>query len=451
MPLVPLTTVQRWYKRDSWVYKGFSYWFQNPLWNTSIPKGFSLCPYFWMSIFSIFLRIFVGAVFLIRLVFKPFGGLLTLTDTISSKFVGNRRGKGIPTTLGVLITACITVVGYAITKGISIVHGAYAEAGVLWTLYTPLGLLLVFLPCLMYAESKRHVKDRCKVENYTYLACFIATFLGAWWGGWEFISSFWRYPWLLISGIWNEVICVAAGGIWWFICSIPGFFIDAFAWIFQQIGTFFITFTLPVLYVVGVMLILGVVGLLLDKIYLKSPARIEDKEVEARVDSIIDIMARNTIWSDNDLPGERNKNYWKKYIRFVPEAVALAYDIARRKETPTEDELKRASAAAIATLKAEMEYIKERERIRNEQCKAITKRTEKVVKPLGRGVALPFIGLWWLLKQLWTFLCLLWELIKAKKSGACPYLKFEDPQASKPSIVVNDKELARTTTPSCSG
>lgn len=54
--LVKKSIVEKWYQTDSWVYKNFAYLFQNPLWSKNIPRGFSVCPYFWLSLFSILFR-----------------------------------------------------------------------------------------------------------------------------------------------------------------------------------------------------------------------------------------------------------------------------------------------------------------------------------------------------------------------------------------------------------
>jgi hypothetical protein len=53
--LVKRSIVERWYQTDSWVYKNFSYLFQNPLWQKTVPNGFSVCPYFWLNLFSLLL------------------------------------------------------------------------------------------------------------------------------------------------------------------------------------------------------------------------------------------------------------------------------------------------------------------------------------------------------------------------------------------------------------
>ena len=53
MAFVPKTKIDEWFDESSWVFKGFSYLFQNPLWKKDVPGGFSLCPYYWLALFSI--------------------------------------------------------------------------------------------------------------------------------------------------------------------------------------------------------------------------------------------------------------------------------------------------------------------------------------------------------------------------------------------------------------
>jgi len=53
--LVSSNIVNRWYQKDHWIYKQFSFLFNNPLYQKKIPGGFSVCPYFWLSLFSFFI------------------------------------------------------------------------------------------------------------------------------------------------------------------------------------------------------------------------------------------------------------------------------------------------------------------------------------------------------------------------------------------------------------
>src|SRR3954465_9064402 len=52
--LVKKSVVEQWYVKTHPVYKNFAYMFDNPLWSKSVPNGFSVCPYFWLSLFSLF-------------------------------------------------------------------------------------------------------------------------------------------------------------------------------------------------------------------------------------------------------------------------------------------------------------------------------------------------------------------------------------------------------------
>ncbi len=80
--LVKHSIVEKWYQRNSWIYKNFSYLFSNPLWEKNVPQGFTVCPYLWMSLFSFFIfrPLFVAPIQylfrpLIRLGGKPVAGL----------------------------------------------------------------------------------------------------------------------------------------------------------------------------------------------------------------------------------------------------------------------------------------------------------------------------------------------------------------------------------------
>lgn len=53
--LVSQNIVNRWYNKNHWIYRQFAYLFKNPLWSKTIPNGFSVCPYFWLALFSAFL------------------------------------------------------------------------------------------------------------------------------------------------------------------------------------------------------------------------------------------------------------------------------------------------------------------------------------------------------------------------------------------------------------
>ena len=99
--LVSQNIVNRWYNKNHWIYKQFAYLFKNPMWNKNIPSGFSVCPYFWLALFSAFL-------------FKPFFifplyGLTRLLRPIFSK--ANEIAAGVVLTFAV---AAIIFLAYSI-------------------------------------------------------------------------------------------------------------------------------------------------------------------------------------------------------------------------------------------------------------------------------------------------------------------------------------------------
>lgn len=87
--LVKKSIVEKWYQRDSWVFRNFSYLFSNPLWDKHVPNGFSVCPYFWLSLFSflIFRPFFVFPVrYLLAPIVRLFGRPARFVDRLSVKF-----------------------------------------------------------------------------------------------------------------------------------------------------------------------------------------------------------------------------------------------------------------------------------------------------------------------------------------------------------------------------
>ena len=73
--LIPEHIVEQWYVKTHPIYKSFAFIFQNPLWQKRVPQGFSVCPYFWMSVLSfLLLRPMVYAITGIALPLIKLGG-----------------------------------------------------------------------------------------------------------------------------------------------------------------------------------------------------------------------------------------------------------------------------------------------------------------------------------------------------------------------------------------
>lgn len=123
--LVKKSIVEKWYQTDSWVYKNFAYLFQNPLWDNNIPSGFSVCPYFWLNIFSLFIfRPFV--VFPLNYLIIPLIKWIGSPAVKFDKFLGklfrldsNNKGAGIGILLVLFILLAIVIfLGIAAVQGL---------------------------------------------------------------------------------------------------------------------------------------------------------------------------------------------------------------------------------------------------------------------------------------------------------------------------------------------
>ncbi len=215
MPLAPQSTISHWYRTDSFVYHNFAFCYQNPLWSRPIPKGYSLCPFFWQSMIVglILMRLFVYSVL-------PFKALV---------------GKIKPEDRGLVAAGVFVIGGLSMILGM-LIYGAYLhyQQGVLAAYLIPVLLGLLFLPCLMYASIEEKNPDRCQVEWYVRAACLICLILGQWLMPLSILSVF--------SDIWGA-ICEGANWVigilttyrgvgFWFLGSVA--FLSVTGWIVSQ-------------------------------------------------------------------------------------------------------------------------------------------------------------------------------------------------------------------------
>lgn len=121
--LVKKSIVEKWYQTDSWVYKNFAYLFKNPLWDNNIPRGFSVCPYFWMNMFSLIIfRPFV--VFPMNYFILPLIKWIGWPAVKLDKFLGKlfrldpeHKGGGIGVAfVGLLLLSAVGLSGYQIAR-----------------------------------------------------------------------------------------------------------------------------------------------------------------------------------------------------------------------------------------------------------------------------------------------------------------------------------------------
>lgn len=303
------------------------------------------------------------------------------------------------------------------------------EIGMLDSLFMPIILGFTLLVCTFYYEATKNYPDRCKVEYY--VRCLAGAFLtyGVVTRGVDFFDPLWYFT----GGLW-EMCCWVVGGIctnvWWFICQIPGWIATAAVVVWGWLVIAFYSVWKPVLLWGSVVAGFGLFAIIFDKKYLKSPERVEDKLVRDYVDIILNDFAVAACWLDKESGSDhRNRKFWKTYMRCVPEAVGLAYEIARRQGTITKNDERRAALAAINTWRFEEKLAEERRLERRKNCNVVTTKVEGVMKNVETPLLVAGTAVWKWSKfcfvQTWTFICLLWELAKAKKQGACPYLKFE--------------------------
>lgn len=434
MPLVPSNTVSRWYRKDSWVYRNFTYLFKNQLWNKDVPTGFSLCPYFWLALFSMTVfRVFVGAVLLTRMLFKPFGNLLGKMDHFLATSFGGKVSEGSIPGVPTFITALIAFAGcsgiYGAVKGAIALITSYTAAGALPALFIPFGLVVLGIVCGCYYSATQYRNNRCKVEYYLRIGLILGLCLGYWTMPNELTEAtvgigylFWE----LIRTLGHFLYHTILGNVWHFIvycCSgVYHSIVDHLVFIGSAI--------------VGVLL-MSIFGYATSAYIFteeKREAAEKRKALRDKATSILKEIAHDAWGADNfNNHASRNRDYWKAYIWSVPEAVALAYHLAQQGKVSDDAYntiIERAKKAALDTLEFELK-LKQQHDVKtgpsaSEMCHKVSTKLAYVCELMAYIPRQLVNGLIWLFKELWTFTCLMFSLIKAKKQGACPYLKFTD-------------------------
>lgn len=234
--LVKKSIVERWYQTDSWVYKNFAYLFENPIWSKDIPSGFSVCPYFWLSLFSLFIFRFFFVyplVYFILPIMKFIGKPAQYADSslrdFFTKLGWNARATGTGIVLLLISVAlsllAIFLAGFTFVK-IRDFYPYLVEANRLglYTFWVIVSLLLCFGILGLHTKFS---KSECKTMNYLYV-----------WFALFFVSLFVFIPQETFAGIGAVfkflanmgAICgkgiytglkYAGLGIWWLISFRP--------------------------------------------------------------------------------------------------------------------------------------------------------------------------------------------------------------------------------------
>jgi hypothetical protein len=222
--LIKKSIVERWYQRDSWVFKQFSYLFQNPLWHKNVPCGFSVCPYFWLSLFSLFIfrPLFV---FPINYLFRPLvvgiGKPAKAIDKGMLRFVNwvgitiddiECRPTGAGLLVAVVLLAFATAAGFFGVKLWIATATAYAnfQEGhnilgmfAIWSAYSFAGLFAVI------GGHKLITKTDCKTLNYLWIWVVLFTI-----ASFVFIPSEIGHGLSLLGSTISTVIAITGVFIW---------------------------------------------------------------------------------------------------------------------------------------------------------------------------------------------------------------------------------------------
>lgn len=402
MALVPQHTYMAWFSRTSLVYRAWAYWYQNPLWERPIPKGASLCPFWWMAVTSVlFLRPLVYLTLALRSLVKilRLGKLLDFTDRISP-FGGER---GVPTIGLVVLVLVLSLLGFVAYEGVS---AALSAGFAIPSLSLPIALL-TFLPCLAYAsESDKQGKtDRCRVEVYVYVTLGVLIALNAIFHTTLFVDMFLlsipKLLWMILCGIgW------CFGQLW-----------SALVWMFTGIA-FGSILSWTIVGGVGAALVYGWIVSKLDVPPMDiEPARV--KLTKADINYNI-IYIAETIWKHED---DHEDDLALPFSRLLVDLVwrcPEALDLARSGLQLTREQVLAIYPALVALREAD----KAREAKRSAACKRVTAMLVTLCTPV--------IAVW---KQIRIAGSYAWALVKARKQGLCPFIRFEDaaPSITQPS------------------
>jgi len=444
MPLVPTNTYLRWYRTDSWVYRQFAYLFQNPLWKTKIPGGCSLCPLFWLALFSFtFFRLLVGLCVLLKMSFKFFrveDGWHKANKVCCRLFKKLIPSSQLPEEVSFLMAI---ILGFVATLVGVLVVQKFAEwwqlAGetkmVDGTVIESFRALLV-IDWVLWAVVAATVwysfrpQPRCRVEGYAVLCAVLALvsavclFPGL---ATEIVVG---WPVFLLKFVGHGIAVAAAwvwGGIaaaavwtWDVICAFPRF-------LWQMIvANTILAISVAFVAVVGLLVTRFAPQLAEDTVATSpAPNRTEEEELRAARMSLFATSLREA-----DLAPYhefRGQKFWESYVWKLGDVFG---DIAKVPEQQLFTRFFEVRYEAYARANAEYGASWERKRKMNIACSAFTEAVHKILVPLGNALATGLLAICKVIGAifvgLWAVITYLAALVVAKKKGACPYRRFEN-------------------------
>ena len=472
--LVPLNVVEEWYKPNHMIRKSFNYLFQNPLWEKNIPKGFSVCPYFWMSILlSPLFRVFM--VWPIIYMVIPMIRILRVGQ--ADKIIYSRFKKGMSDYeegLGFFMLFVSSVIGFGILFSISAFAlsyfkmidwlnvNNYSHGFFIASYFSLVGFILMIGASILWNKKNKmnfKVMDiECKhvvaagilgyllmlgiFSHETYISLFHAAYFG--------ICSF---CWMFAT------VCLY---VWKFIVLCFSFIASLLTHDFLSVPLYLVLITA----LVAAFIVNYVAVLFADKIEESMLKEIDYFDQWVSGISYRMTKAFNYDKLNEDIDYMMCSSGFKcphKYVdRYIRKILIKDYkDILDqvRYTKPESDGMKSIAREAIdrcllhsdvygfickdAEVINEVESFKEkkREEIRLLRAKEDKRENNKFFLMMGslsdflmgnllNGSVIVFRLTWRGFKSvcynIFVFFCFIWELMKAQKKKACPYIRFKD-------------------------
>ncbi len=426
MPLVPQSTVSAWYRNDSFVYKNFRFLFKNPLWSKDMPRGFSLCPYFWLSMFSLCIfRPFVYMFLAAQFVSKKTGLSIVLSKCKKMLFKGCRFANEEDLS-PIYVLGIVLIIALCILSSIShSIYVSYAEVHAIPAFILPLSLGLITIGCFIYTVVKGDIggcTNRCEVEWYSRVSAIICVGLAYWLMPSEFVAVIKDSVDMMksiVAFFWNCIESIG-WGIGWIFTSIYG----GIKFLCTKFASIFLSNTVVIISSVGFIVAVLIYSYIAAKFNL-FPEKKEEKDDE-KIDPIYGLI--HNVWLDRRVtcPSSEFIKWAKLYhTPIINDCHAQKIDYSNFYET--------------LITQYEIYWQKHYERERNEaklRAERAAKRDARC-KKVTKALSLAFTPIIMTIKWLWKitkaffknfviFLAYMWELVKARKQGACPYLKFTE-------------------------
>jgi len=354
--LVPENIVRQWYHKNSWVYRNFEYLFKNALWSKQVPEGFSVCPYFWLSLFSFFVfRPIVTAwsralsPLFYNTIGRPFASLDLFALRLLHRVVFSDRSeldddsikKGMRG-MGVAFFAAVLGVAILIVYGLSKLYLWYTYDVVESTLYivefwSVAGGIILAIGAGMHALNRRRKGlTRCRTEAYLYVWAVLVLVALCIFAPTEMkglVLNLAAGFVFVLKAIGGWLVTVFRGSVWglWIVLVFVGHYL--------YIGFSYAPLGLPIpwwLYAVAAVLLLSSYGWIVERWIQKYEQHMDTQELRAyNRQRWVDFMS-NLIWKDHwvDLASSDNNEDRRKAFRMMAPQI-----IRRATETYWKDQL----------------------------------------------------------------------------------------------------------------